>query len=136
MYHPRFFNISSLTRSQKTIHRSEESSKTLTMNRAGQHPLPVAQYLRLREQIPALYGLLSPNAAILDYTHPSLAPGLLVLTIPAILIATCMIRKLAWRRPVSAQDLDSTHVHPALRRSEERRGGRGCVERWSSECIP
>src|SRR3546814_17076936 len=107
MYHPLFFNISSLTRSQKTIHRSEESSKTLTMNRAGQHPLPVAQYLRLREQIPALYGLLSLNAALLAYTHRSFAPGILVLTIPAILIATGMIRLLACMRPGSSKDLEA-----------------------------
>src|SRR3546814_20304455 len=82
-------------------------------------------YLRLREQIPALYGLLSLNAAILAYTHRSLAPGLLVLTIPAILIATCMIRMLAWMRPVSAKDLDV--------RSEEGRVGQECVSTFRSQ---
>ena len=87
------------------------------MNRAGQHPLPVAQYLRLREQIPALYGLLSVNAAILAYTHRNLAPGPLVLTVPAVLIAVCMIRMIIWMRPVSASDLDLTLVRPRLQRT-------------------
>ncbi len=76
------------------------------MIRAGQHPLPVAQYLRLREQIPALYGLLSVNAAILAYTHRALAPRFLVLTVPAILITACTLRMLMWMRPISSADLE------------------------------
>lgn len=87
------------------------------MNRAGLHPLPVAQYLRLREQIPPLYGLLAANAAILAYTHRNLAPGPLVLTVPAILIAVCMIRMLVWMRPVSTAHLDVPTVHREMRRT-------------------
>ncbi|KHK91769.1 putative bifunctional diguanylate cyclase/phosphodiesterase [Novosphingobium malaysiense] len=86
------------------------------MSSAGQHPLPVAQFLRLREHIPALYGLLSMNAAILAYTHRELAPGPLVLTVPAILITICVIRMLVWMRPVTSQDLDVAFVTRRLQR--------------------
>ena len=87
------------------------------MTRAGQHPLPVAQYLRLREQMPALYGMLSVNAAILAYTHRALAPPALALIIPAILIAACMTRMLMWMRPVSPRELDVEQVSHRLRRT-------------------
>lgn len=96
---------------------SQKRQKTDYMSRAGQHPLPVAQYLRLREQIPALYGLLSVNAAILAYTHRALAPAPLVLTAPSILITICMVRMLMWMRPVSASDLDVTIVTRRMRRT-------------------
>ena len=86
------------------------------MSPAGQHPLLVAQYLRLREHIPALYGVLSVNAAILAYTHRGLAPGPLVLTVPAILIAICMIRMLVWMRPITATDLDPALVKMRMAR--------------------
>ncbi len=85
----------------------DASSIQSKMHRAGHFPLPVAQYLRLRERIPPLYGLLSINAAILAYTHRALAPGYLTLTIPAILIACCLIRMLVWLRPVSQRDLEA-----------------------------
>lgn len=85
------------------------------MNRAGQHPLPVAQYLRLREQMPALYGMLSVNAAILAYTHRDLAPGLLTLIVPGILIGACMTRMLMWMRPVAPVELDLRMVRHKLR---------------------
>lgn len=87
------------------------------MSRAGQHPLPVAQYLRLREQIPALYGLLSVNAAILAYTHRLLAPSLLVIFAPAVLIGVCMMRMLMWMRPVTASDMDVDIVTHRMRRT-------------------
>ncbi|WP_404481750.1 putative bifunctional diguanylate cyclase/phosphodiesterase [Novosphingobium sp. BL-52-GroH] len=86
------------------------------MHRAGQYPLSVAQYLRLREHIPPLYGLLSVNAAVLAFTHRNLAPPLLVYIFPAILIAACMIRMMTWMRPVTADDLD-----PAIARSRLHR---------------
>ncbi len=92
---------------------SDVNSFQNKMHRAGHYPLPVAQFLGLRERIPPLYGLLSVNAAILAYTHRALAPGYLTLTIPAILIAGCLIRMLVWLRPIGQQDLDA---HLALRR--------------------
>lgn len=87
------------------------------MNRAGQHPLPVAQYLRLREQIPALYGLLSVNAAILAYTHRLLAPPFLVITAPTILILVCVLRMLVWMRPLTASDFDVDVVSRRMKRT-------------------
>lgn len=87
------------------------------MNRAGQHPLPVAQYLRLREQIPALYGLLSVNASILAYTHRTLAPAALVLTVPSFLIALGTIWMLVWMRPLSPTDLEMAVVTSRMRRT-------------------
>jgi diguanylate cyclase (GGDEF)-like protein len=87
------------------------------MHRAGHYPLPVAQYLRLRERIPPLYGLLSVNAAILAYTHRALAPGFLTLTIPAILIACCLIRMLVWLRPIGQRDLEADVALRRMRRA-------------------
>ncbi|WP_395395367.1 EAL domain-containing protein [Novosphingobium sp. BL-8A] len=86
-------------------------------HRAGQYPLPVAQYLRLRERIPPLYGLLSVNAGILAYTHRALAPSYLALTVPAILIAVCLIRMLAWLRPTGPADFDSDIARYRMRRT-------------------
>ncbi|MCJ2179408.1 putative bifunctional diguanylate cyclase/phosphodiesterase [Novosphingobium album (ex Hu et al. 2023)] len=60
---------------------------------------------------------MSVNAAILAYTHRNLAPGPLVLTVPAIMITVCMIRMLIWMRPVSARDLDVTQVENRLKRT-------------------
>jgi diguanylate cyclase (GGDEF) domain len=87
------------------------------MSRIGQHPLPVAQYLRLREQIPALYGLLSVNAAILGYTHRHLAPTSLAVVTPAVLIGICLCRMIMWMRPVSERDLDLVNVQKVMRRT-------------------
>ncbi|WP_395326863.1 EAL domain-containing protein [Novosphingobium sp. BL-8H] len=85
--------------------------------RAGHFPLPVAQYLRLRERIPPLYGLLSVNAGILAYTHRALAPGYLTLTIPAILIALSLVRMIAWIRPTTAADFDCDTAQYRMRRT-------------------
>ncbi|WP_207078318.1 bifunctional diguanylate cyclase/phosphodiesterase [Novosphingobium sp. KA1] len=74
--------------------------------RAGQFPLPVAQFLRLRERIPPLYGLLSVNAAILGYTHWTIAPVSLTLIVPSVLIAACLMRMFAWLRVPNASDFD------------------------------
>jgi len=76
------------------------------VEQAGQYELPVAQYLRLRAHIPALYGLLSVNAAALAYTHRALAPSLLTLKLPAILIVVSLIRMFAWMRPIDPASLD------------------------------
>lgn len=83
----------------------------------GQHPLPVAQYLRLRRQIPPLYGLLSVNAAILAYTHHELAPRYLTFAVPVILIASCLLRMVNWLRPLSAKDIDLEVAQGRLRRT-------------------
>ncbi|TCM22448.1 diguanylate cyclase (GGDEF)-like protein [Novosphingobium sp. PhB165] len=85
--------------------------------RAGQHPLPVAQYLRLRERVPPLYGLLSVNAAILAFTHRALAPGYLTLTVPAILVAACLMRMLVWLRPTTSADFDPDVAEYRMRRT-------------------
>jgi len=95
----------------------DASSIQSKMHRAGHFPLPVAQYLRLRERIPPLYGLLSVNAAILAYTHRALAPGYLTLTIPAILIAFCLIRMLVWLRPVGQRDLEADVAHRRMKQA-------------------
>jgi len=87
------------------------------MYRSGQHPLPVAQYLRLRQQIPPLYGLLSLNAVVLAFTHRALAPRFLVITFPAMLIAACLIRMLTWLRPVGERDIQVAFAIDRMRRS-------------------
>ncbi|GGC09805.1 GGDEF-domain containing protein [Novosphingobium endophyticum] len=83
----------------------------------GQHPLPVAQYLRLRSQIPPLYGLLAINSVILAYTHRALAPQLLTLTIPAVLVGASLLRMLMWFRPVVARDFEPALAEARLRRT-------------------
>ncbi len=80
-----------------------DSATNLIIGKAGQHPLIIAQYLRLRQQMPALYGLLSANTLILAYTHRHIAPALLTLTLPGILIAIALLRMLVWVRPVKAE---------------------------------
>lgn len=95
------------------MHR--ERTPTLIVGKAGQHPLVVAQYLRLRQQIPPLYGLLAVNTAILAYTHQGIAPGFLTLSIPAVLIAACLIRMLAWMRPVKVESLVPKLIAARLR---------------------
>jgi diguanylate cyclase (GGDEF)-like protein len=87
------------------------------MHRAGQYPLSVAQYLRLREHIPPMYGLLSINAAVLAFTHRTQAPALLVYAFPAMLIAVCMLRMVTWMRPVTPAELDPDSATRRLRRT-------------------
>ncbi|WP_244018501.1 putative bifunctional diguanylate cyclase/phosphodiesterase [Novosphingobium organovorum] len=77
----------------------------------------MAQFLRLREQVPPLYGLLSINAAILAYTHRGIAPGMLTLSVPAVLISACLIRMLMWMRPVKVETLDPTRIARNLRKT-------------------
>ncbi|KQM19375.1 putative bifunctional diguanylate cyclase/phosphodiesterase [Novosphingobium sp. Leaf2] len=87
------------------------------MHRAGQHPLVVAQYLRLRQHIPPLYGVLAINAAVLAFTHRHLAPTHLVVTLPAVLIALCFYRLMTWLRPMTDADFDPAYVRRRLRRT-------------------
>ena len=60
------------------------------------HALPVAQFLRLKRQIPPLYALLALNSAALAFTHRNLAPLLLTKVIPGILILASLIRMAQW----------------------------------------
>jgi len=94
---------------------SDVNSIQSKMHRAGHYPLPVAQYLRLRERVPPLYGLLAVNAGILAYTHRAMAPGFLTLTVPAILIAACLIRMLVWLRPIGQHDLEAETAQRRMR---------------------
>lgn len=87
------------------------------MHRAGQYPLSIAQYLRLRAHIPPMYGLLSINAAVLAFTHRAVAPTGLVYTFPAILITACMIRMLTWMRPVNPAELDPEKARRSMSRT-------------------
>lgn len=87
------------------------------MHRAGQHPLIIAQYLRLRQHIPPLYGVLAINAAVLAFTHRNLAPTHLVITLPAVLVALCLYRLSTWLRPMTGADLDPVYVRRRMRRT-------------------
>lgn len=98
--------------------RQQDHRSLYPMHRTGQHPLPVAQYLRLRQQIPPLYGLLSINAAVLAFTHRGLAPGPLVLMFPAVLIAACLIRMLVWLRPLGVSDMEPAYAIARMRKSK------------------
>ncbi len=89
----------------------------VTMPATGQHPLSVAQYLRLKEHIPPLYGLLCVNAAILAFTHRNLAPAWLVYVVPAMLICVCLMRMVAWIRPLNDADFDPAVARHRLRRT-------------------
>lgn len=94
-----------------------ETSIQHRTNQPGQFPLPVAQYLHLRDQIPPLYGLLAVNATILAYTHRDLAPEILTLLVPAVLIGFSLIRMFMWMRPVKDADLDQHVASIRLRRT-------------------
>ena len=94
---------------------ADETRKTPRSYRPGQYPLPVAQYLRLREQVPPLYGLVAVNSAIFAFTHRNLAPEYLTLSVPAGLIAFSIIRMLVWMRPLTARDLDPARALKRLR---------------------
>ncbi|WP_374411524.1 putative bifunctional diguanylate cyclase/phosphodiesterase [Novosphingobium colocasiae] len=83
----------------------------------GQHPLPIAQYLRLRDHVPPLYGLLCINAAILAYTHRDLAPIGLTLGVPVVLAILCAARIVAWLRPVAPEALTVEIARTRLRRT-------------------
>lgn len=87
------------------------------VDRPGEYPLPVAQYLRLRRQVPPLYGLVAVNAAILAYTHRSLAPSYLTLAIPIGLFFMCIVRMIGWLRPVAVEDIDVQVAQRRLRRT-------------------
>ncbi|WP_260923141.1 putative bifunctional diguanylate cyclase/phosphodiesterase [Novosphingobium sp. 9] len=82
---------------------------------AGQLPLPVAQFLRLRDQIPWLYGLLATNSVILAYTHRAVAPTTLTITVPAVLILATLVRMAMWLTPIRAEDLAVAKVEAKLR---------------------
>jgi diguanylate cyclase (GGDEF)-like protein len=84
----------------------------------GRHELPVAQFLQLRRQIPALYFLLSVNSAALAFTHRNMAPILLVFTIPAMLICVSIARLLRWVMPVGDARLDVEYANATMRRTE------------------
>ena len=97
------------------MHETDQSlSKTY---KAGHFPLPVAQFLRLRERIPPLYGLLAVNAVILAYTHRTLAPVLLTLTVPAVLITACLLRLFAWLKPPGPADFDAQIAERRMKRT-------------------
>lgn len=87
------------------------------LERAGRYPLPVAQYLRLRTHIPALYALLSVNAAILAYTHYGIAPQFLAVTLPTILILFGLLRMVAWLRPIRRVELEVEWVTSKMRQT-------------------
>ena len=67
---------------------------------AGRRPLPVEQVLRLRQQMPPMYLILTMNAAALAYTHHVSAPRWLSVELPVILIGACLIRLMHWLQPV------------------------------------
>lgn len=58
------------------------------------------QLLQLRRQIPPLYVLLAVNSAALAFTHQDVAPIGMTLVLPALLIASCLYRIVAWTLPL------------------------------------
>ena len=84
----------------------------------GRHELPVAQFLQLRRQIPALYVLLSVNSAALAFTHRTMAPMILIFTIPAVLICVSIARLMRWVLPVDDTRLNVGFAMGTMRRTE------------------
>ena len=56
------------------------------------------QLVELQKQVPTLYCLLSANACALAATHYPLAPLVLTLVLPGVLIVICLIRAAQWWR--------------------------------------
>ena len=84
----------------------------------GRHELPVAQFLQLRRQVPALYFLLSVNSAALAFTHRAFAPFPLVFTIPAILICVSIARLMRWLMPIDEARINLARANRTMRRTE------------------
>ena len=114
---PLFLKEMPLPAFAETDDLSVRSPVDANLGKAGRYPLPVAQYLRLRTHIPALYALLSLNAAILAYTHYGIAPPLLSVTLPSILILLGMLRMVTWLRPIRRVELEVDWVTRKLRQT-------------------
>ncbi|WP_082697554.1 putative bifunctional diguanylate cyclase/phosphodiesterase [Novosphingobium fuchskuhlense] len=85
---------------------------------AGRRPLPVEQVLRLRQQMPPMYLILTMNAAALAYTHHVSAPRWLSVELPVILIGACLIRLMHWLQPVDEGAVTLESARRILRRTE------------------
>lgn len=84
----------------------------------GQRPLLVEQFLRLRRQLPPMYLIVTINAAMLAYTHQSVAPDWLALHLPGGLIAICLLRLLQFLRPIDEETVTERLAACMLRRTE------------------
>ncbi|AIQ92862.1 putative bifunctional diguanylate cyclase/phosphodiesterase [Methylobacterium oryzae] len=71
----------------------------------------IRQLAELQKQVPSLYGLLSVNACALAATHYALAPAILTLGIPAVVISLCLIRGVHWLRlrPETLSEAQAVH---------------------------
>jgi diguanylate cyclase (GGDEF)-like protein len=56
----------------------------------------IRQLVELKKQIPTLYGLLCVNACALAVTHAALAPRILTVGLPGILVLICTLRAIRW----------------------------------------
>ena len=61
-------------------------------------PTCISQLTELRKHIPTLYVLLSVNSCALAVTHYPLAPVLLTLGFPGVLVTVCVLRAVRWWR--------------------------------------
>ena len=76
----------------------------------------LAQLALLHRQVPPLYALLSVNAAALAFTHRDIAPALLTLFIPAMLILASMLRMIRWMLPLDRELLSAARLRARMRR--------------------
>ncbi|MBE7197654.1 MAG: EAL domain-containing protein [Parafilimonas terrae] len=76
----------------------------------------VRQLVELRKQVPTLYGLLSINACALALTHAALAPTILTLGLPGLLVVICLVRAIQWMR-MRPEAFDETRARRQLRQT-------------------
>ncbi|WP_226016027.1 bifunctional diguanylate cyclase/phosphodiesterase [Novosphingobium sp. FKTRR1] len=71
--------------------------------------IALAQYANLRRQIPPLYIVLMLNAGALAFAYIGVAPRLLTMLIPGVLIAACIVRLIQWmmREDKALHDIDA-----------------------------
>ncbi len=84
----------------------------------GQRALVIEQFLRLRQQLPPMYLILTVNAGVLAYTHHDAAPPWLAVWLPGLLIALCMVRVVHWLRPVDESEVTEPYARRMLKQVE------------------
>lgn len=73
--------------------------------------------MRLRRQIAPLYALLCLSACSLAFTHRNVAPELLSLAAPAILLTVCFARTVSWKLRTKRREITPDVARAILRRT-------------------
>lgn len=78
--------------------------------------MEIVQYRHLRTQIPALYALVSLNALVVSVAFFPLAPRLVSVVMPGLLITVCMVRLVRWLHPLAPGQLTAEFARQQIAR--------------------